>query len=267
MIRLASLLSSAALASLAAACGGGGGDVDANIQFFDASPDATLPPDAFVCVETATMKSCGPTAADCVNITTDEANCGGCEMPCNAGAGCVAGPSEGGSEVAHCECPGNFLPSDNIASIPPENVGAPISAMNPIPNQPGDWAGLGLFLGNDGTANGILASFGLGDGDAGTSATELDTDIDIATLTGNTPGVGLANNFDSTTYQPQGAYRATAGTIRYSKTCEAGAAGVVTDGVFQAVSDFTNPDAPPVEGGCQFTASFSFTVGAPNSCP
>ncbi len=266
MVRLASLAFVVVLASFAAACGGGNDAPDATITFYDAAPpDAEPPPDAFVCVETDTIKECAAGEEGCVNITTNEQHCGGCDMPCNAGAGCVEGPpAKGGTgdEIAHCECPTDITP-DDIASIPPETLGLPITAMNGIPGETDGWAGLGFFFGGGGSANGILATFRLGVDDP----TPLDTDIDMSTVTGQIPTVGIGHNFDSTTFQPQGAYRATSGTLRYTTLCDLGAEGEVTDATFAAVSDFTNPDAPPVEGGCSFMASFTFTVGAPGDCP
>ena len=68
-------------------------------------PDAGIP-DALVC--TAPQKDCGSGA--CVDTSSDEQNCGDCNVVCKGGAYCKAQPDG-------CTCPAAFIPS-NIPSNP-----------------------------------------------------------------------------------------------------------------------------------------------------
>src|SRR5690349_6225970 len=94
------ILSSAifAIASLGA-CGGGGGNPDAElIHEADAGPpDASPPPDSFVC----TMTECPD--GTCDDLTSDPLHCGACDNACAAGQVCTD---------MTCSCPTyDFIPA------------------------------------------------------------------------------------------------------------------------------------------------------------
>jgi len=262
MTRLFLLSSFVGMALLVAGCGGGGGDQpDANvITFFDAAPpDAPPPPDAFVCVETDTIKACGSGIAGCVDITNDPLNCGMCGYECPAGAACQDGPSAdldaGTSDLAHCECPPDFVPANITGFLPPQLGIEPIQAIDAVV---GDYAGFGLF--GSSTINAVLVTFNDGTGTG--TATPIASDIDLAGVTGATPRFGFGYNIDIASQTFQAAFMASAGTLNLEYACQTGAAGTVTNATFIAVQDLTNPI--PVEGGCSFTVeSVHFTVGSP----
>lgn len=259
MIRLGSR-SFLALAFVLAACGGGSDQPDALITFYDAPPpDGPPPPDAWECVESETIKECGPGMAGCVDITESPDHCGACDQPCPAGAACVDGPGpvDGGeTDLAHCECPAADWVPTTITGLDTTPFG--IEPVNSIPQLPGAYLGLGPFL--DGSLiHAVVLAFALDDGDAGTLGTPIGQDIDLATVTGFVPSVAMGYNIDIDTQQFQGAYRAVSGTLNLDYACTSGAGGTVTNAHFIAVEDITNP--VPVEGGCSFDASFTFTLG------
>jgi hypothetical protein len=228
------------------ACGDDGdpaGSTDATvINIFDAAvPDASLP-DAFVCVETDTVKACGTGPAGCVDITSDNQHCGGCDMACpTAGRLCVAGGAGGDAGVAHCECPGDFL------------------TANPV--------GFGQTFQQSGISVGILGFAGAGGlfhvvAPAWDPAnTVLNTDIDLSTVTGlGLPVVAAGYDVDINSMTAQTAYRATEGTMNIEYACTDGIKFTLTDAVFSEVGGLMDPT--PVANGCTTSiASMTVTIG------
>jgi hypothetical protein len=237
------------------ACGSdSGGDADASvIVTVDAGiPDASLP-DAFVCVETETKKACGPGREGCVDITRENAHCGGCTMACaSPGQACVPGPEGEGTEIAHCECPPmDFVP----AVITPLDLSQ--FGVDPVNPAGADHIGFGIYIGDGSLAHAFLVTFNLTDG----TATPIGEDIDLAAVpsTATAPRVGAGYNVDLQSQNLQTPYAASAGTLNLDYACATGVAGTVTNATFIEVEASTNP--VPVPNGCGFsldTVSFAF---------
>jgi hypothetical protein len=87
-----------------AACGGNNSSDTPDapvIAVTDAAPPDAGPPDALVC--TLPEMNCGDI---CIDTSSDELNCGGCDMPCQAGAYCDS----------TCMCPDAFLPGTGMGT-------------------------------------------------------------------------------------------------------------------------------------------------------
>jgi hypothetical protein len=166
----------------------------------------------------------------CVDVTTDEANCGTCGVVCGGGEVCNA----------TCACPAPFVPTmiepgsfdqfrvmaDNIVAIGP------------------------TF---DGGINPVLVVF--------QTTTPLDTDIDLATIPlGEPPVVIAAFDVDLSTLVPGAAFVATAGTLRLTRACETEAQGTLTAATFRGVTGgFGEPELDP--DGCTFAlAELAFHI-------
>lgn len=246
MLRLTTaLVASMSLVLVACSSDDGGDAADATIiNLFDAPvPDAAVP-DAFVCVETDTVKECGPGPAGCVDITSENQHCGGCNMACpSAGQACVAG-MDSDAGIAQCECPPDFL------SASPSGFGQTF-------NQMGVTVGFLGFAGAGGLFHVIAPAY-----DA--VNTPINTDIDLSTVTGlDLPVVAAGYNVDINSMTAQAAYRATAGVMNIEWRCDMGIKFTLTNGVFEEVGGLMDPT--PVANGCSTSiASMNVTIG---SCP
>ncbi len=244
-------------------CGSEPGSTDdGGITFEDAAwPDADIPDaihyDAFVCVETDTIKDCAPELgqAGCVDITSDPDHCGGCDQACpSPGMSCEPGPGPDGADtdLAHCECPAeDFLPSNIVP------VSLPIPGFNPVTNEYTAPNYLGLAPLIDGST---LNMFGI-TFNITTSPTPIGTEIDLAeTLSAQVPAVVAGYNINYNTYSAQAAYVVTTGTLVLDTACATGVSGTVTGATFSEVADMMDPVI--VEGGCSFTKeSITFAIG------
>lgn len=254
------------------ACGGGGDNPDAPPLL--PTIDADNRPDAFVC----TLTDC---SGDCVDLTSDEANCGGCGNACDPGAscvdsGCVCAPPNtecpdactntdtdpqhcgdcdtvcqtGASCVdAGCVCPPSFIP----ATL----TGNPLGFDMVLDQLPGAYIALTAYL------SGALNGFGIG-----YSMTDVNIGVPY-TLDGSTlpaPPFALALfNIDIGTMMPEAAFAAVDGTLTFTAACVSGASGTLEDATFQAATLALPPEIDP--NGCTFEVpSVEFSIGDPGAC-
>ena len=194
-------------------------------------PDAALPDASAACA--LPTVACGGT---CVNVDSDEANCGDCEVLCHGGESCTG----------TCTCPAAFVP----ATLEPsqfdqfQGAGGITVAISPNVN-----AGI----------NPILVGF--------TATTPLDTDIDLATVPlGSAPFAAAGYGFDLNTMEIDASYSVTAGTLRLTSACGTEVEGTLTGATFRGVTGgFMNPVVDPE--GCTFTvAALAFHIGN-TACP
>jgi hypothetical protein len=209
---------------LLAACGDDGNTT----LIVDAMPDAPPIDSAPAC--SAPMMMCG---ASCLDVSSDEENCGSCGMECRGGEACTANT---------CACPTMFVPATLTESQFDQlmAVGGGISiALNP---NIGD--GINPFIvGYD-------------------AQTPIDADIDLSMVTlGEAPFVGAGYGFDLGTNTIDASYVATAGTLHIDEVCATHMEGTLTNATFSGITGgFTNPTIDP--DGCTFTvATVTFAMG------
>jgi hypothetical protein len=212
------------LVLIVAACG----DDGSTMLIVDAMPDAPPIDSAPTCGAPSMM--CG---ASCLDVSSDEENCGACGEICGGGEACIA---------SACDCPDPFVPAtltaggfDQIMAV---GQGITI-AINP---------NLGTGI------NPFIVGYD--------AATPDDMDIDLSTVTlGEAPFVGAGYGFDIGTMAIDASYVATAGTLRITERCATHVEGTLTNATFQGISGgFTNPTLDPE--GCTFTvATVTFEMG------
>lgn len=217
------------LVLILSACGDDGSPV-----IVDAMPDS--PPVDMAPACAAPMMTCG---TSCLDVTTDEENCGGCGTECGGGQACTA---------SACACaPTDFVP----ATLTPTQfdqqmaVGGGISiALNP---------NLG-----DGI-NPFIVGY--------TAQTPLDTDIDLSMVTlGDAPFVAVGYGFDLQTNSIDATFVATAGTLKITELCATHMEGTLTNATFRGTTGgLMNPTVDPA--GCTFTVPMvTFAMGV-DPCP
>jgi len=197
-------------------------------------PDA--PPIDMAPACSAPMMTCG---TSCLDVTTDEENCGGCGTECNGGEACNA---------SACACaPTDFVPPTLVESQFDQlmDVGGGITvALNP---NLGD--GINPFIvGYD-------------------AQTPVDMDIDLSMVTlGDAPFVAAGYNFSLDTNTIDATFVATAGTLHIDEVCATHLEGTLTNATFKgSTGGFTNPTVDP--DGCTFTvATVTFAMGQ-TACP
>lgn len=215
---------------IVAACG----DDGSNPTIVDAMPDAPPVDSAPACTTPNMM--CG---TSCLDVSTDEANCGSCGMECNGGQAC---------NTNTCRCaPQDFVPPTLTAGQFDQlmDVGQGISiALNP---NIGD--GINPFIvGYD-------------------AQTPIDTDIDLSTIAvGDTPFVALGYHFDLGTNSIDATFLATSGTLHIDQLCATHMEGTLTGATFKGTTGgFTNPAVDPA--GCTYPiATVTFAMGD-TACP
>jgi hypothetical protein len=186
----------------------------------DAALDAPSGPDALVCA--ASERICD---GACLDVASDEANCGDCGNICHGGEVC---------KNTACNCPTNFLPGTLIPLGFDQffNAGVFTIALAPSPTLTSINA---LFFGYD-------------------PSNPLNTDIDLATVAlGSTPFVGAGVGLDIQAMKLDTQYVATAGTLRFTKLCDTEIQGTITDATFNGVSlgDITMGQIPMIDpAGC-----------------
>jgi hypothetical protein len=215
-------------ATLSPGCGSSNSVPDAFLQ--PAVDSAPPPPDAFVC----TMTTCGTA---CVDITSDELHCDGCDLPCQTGATCTN---------SSCVCPPGFLPADLDVGVQ-EMVRGDLF--------PGAHVAIYPFLANE--LDLAMVGYAM-------IGTQIGTPYTLTDTLGSAPFVAAAFNFDFSAMTAQAAYYATSGTLTFTTACSVGTTGTLTDATFQTVAGLMNPTIDP--NGCSFTvASLTFDIGTP--CP
>ena len=228
--------------SLLAACGDDGGgelDSDAQISLFDAppeTPDAAIPPDAFVCSENNCTNTCCSNV--CVDTSVDDENCNGCGLACQVGTHC---------EASECgECGGSFLPASLVDAAAQifdleGQTGLPFLAGFAQYTDPADEAisdGFGLIYQKTGIVIGQEYSLAVG----------LSPPVVLAIYDGS-----LAGSYDT-------AYGASAGTLVYTQADASCVSGTITGATFSALETALPPSVAP--GGCTFTVDvMDFAVG------
>ena len=206
--------------------------VDAQVKLLDAAPDAGI--DALVC---APLTACSGT---CIDTTSDPDNCGQCGMQCTSGKVCAA---------RACSCPPSFAP-ETITATAQDMVRTDL---------PGAFVAITPF--SDG-ANLDIAAVGY---------SRTTTVINQAyTLSGTNPGTppffALGYKLNLSTFTPAASFYATSGTWRFTKACDKGASGTLTNATFQGVTSIQNPTIDP--NGCTFTVpTLAFSTGKPDMCP
>jgi predicted small secreted protein len=197
---------------LATGCNTDGGD-GPDVTFADASlPDAETTPDAApACSQTL----CG---AECVDTSSNSNHCGGCNLACDS-------PGQICSGQLPCACPPDFMPQQLAGQI--------ISQM-------GFFAGLHFDL-NSGSA--ITVGYD-------PVNTALDTDIVLSSDSLTMPLVGAAFEVDPFAQSVRTAYTAVEGTINFTRACDVGIGGTLTDVVLVEVDQTTGAQIP---GGCTQT--------------
>lgn len=206
--------------------------IDAQIKLLDAPPDAAI--DALVC---APLTACSGT---CVDTTSDPDNCGQCDMQCTSGKVCAA---------SACACPPSFAPA-TVTATAQDMVRTDL---------PGAYVAITPF--SDGSNLDIAA---VGYARTGTVLNQ------VYTLSGTNPGTppffALGYKLNLSTFTPAASFYATAGKLTFTKACDKGAAGTLTEATFQGVTSIQNPTIDP--NGCTFTvASLAFSTGKPDMCP
>ena len=224
------LILSACFLSLAA-CGDDGAS-----SATDAAPppDATAydaaPPDANIPV--CSLTECG---TECIDTTSDTANCGGCGMACDS-------PGQICSGTLPCACPEPYLPSD-IGGSPADTVqmqGPFYIAASPVTFSP---------------INALLVAYDL------TLETGMDYDLTGAALAA--PLVLAGYDINITDQSAHTYYGATAGTVNFSQICATGVSGTMANLVLSEVGGITSPT--PVAGGCSMSYdALTFDIG---TCP
>jgi hypothetical protein len=232
--------------TVAAACGGGdddgagdddddgqtdaGGDVDSGSPAIDAAPDDGAAPDGTVCE----LTQCG---AACVDTETDPAHCGGCDMACTPAQGC---------ETSECACPEVVLLADPAFVF--ETVD--LEALPPFAVAVGAY-----MLEGSAEIHLLLVAYD-------PMATETETDIDIASIGGPVPSIGIFYDYDPETMTPRAGFATTSGIVSFSRACAEGIAGSLTDIELTEV----DAEAMPIDGGCTYAMpSVAFDLGS--ACP
>lgn len=210
---------------VAAACG----DDGSTTMIVDAMPDAPLIDAAPTC--SAPNMMCG---GACLDVTTDEENCGSCGMTCNGGEACNG---------SACAC----APTDFVPATLAESEFDQLMAV-----------GQGITIALNPNLNNGIHPFIVGYD----AQTPIDADIDLSTVTlGTAPFVGAGYNFDLGTNAIDASFVATAGTLHIDEVCATHMEGTLTNATFRGITGgFTNPTIDP--DGCTFTvASVTFAMG------
>jgi hypothetical protein len=220
MTRTLFLCSTLALAAIA--CGGDDAADDDGVVIVDSGP-----PDAFVpvCEET----TCGD---ECVDTSSDSANCGGCGMACDS-------PGQICSGALPCACPEAFVPAEIDAD-------APFGQMRVVQDTT---IGFGGFFAGD-RIDALVVAF---DGE-----TPIGMDFAL-TAAIQTPGVIAAYDVDVQAGTAHTAYAVDSGTLNLSAACAEGVAGVLTDVTLVEIDATTGV---VVDGGCSFMVpTIDFAIG------
>lgn len=213
-----------------AACGDDGAKPpDAGVILVDAAPDAPALP---VC--STPMKMCG---SSCLDVSTDETNCGDCGVECGGGEACMGS----------CACAPAFIPAD-----------VPTGGFDMFQAQGGATIAIGPQFDSNGI-HPIIVGY--------TSTTPLDTDIDVSTVAvGGLPFVAAGYRVDTATLTTDAAFVATSGTLRLTSACATDVQGTLTNATFRGVTGgLMDPVVDP--DGCMFTGvtmTFHISTGA---CP
>lgn len=182
-------------------------------------PDAPIPPDAAPDASTcaAPKKQCGNT---CLDVSTDEENCGDCGVACNGGEVCNA----------TCACAPAFIP----ATFTP-------SGFDQFQGAGGIQLAIGPVL-DTGGINPIIIGYALD--------TPLSTDIDLSTVAlGDAPFIAAGYHADIQAMTVEASYVATAGTLRITNACDTEIEGTLTNATFRGVNGgLMNPSIDP--NGC-----------------
>jgi hypothetical protein len=210
------------VALLAAGCGSDSAGADASITLFDAAPPA---PDAFVC----NLTECGN---ECVDTSTSERHCGGCNMAC-------ASPAQSCQGQLPCVCPAAFVPATFTALF---------TDIRDDVLPPPALAGVIIF-GSAGVTNLFTVGY---DPDEIT----LDTEIELGEL--EVPGIAAGYDVDIFSMSVRALYFVSEGTITFTTACATGVSGVVADATF-VEADLSGQI---VEDGCSFNVEeISFSIG------
>ncbi len=201
-------------------------------------PDAPLPPDAAPDAPASTCampkKMCGNT---CLDVSTDEQNCGDCGIACNGGEVC------GGT----CACAPPFIPS----TVDP-------SGFDQFQAAGGIQLAIGPQIDGSGI-NPIIIGYA--------QDTPLSTDIDLSMVAlGDAPFVAAGYHADIQAQTVDAAFVATSGTLRITNACDTEVQGTLTNATFRGVNGgLTNPSIDP--NGCtvaNVTMTFRISTAA---CP
>jgi hypothetical protein len=219
----------ALMAAMACDGGGGSGTADGGVSFIDSGP-----PDA-------TVEPCNGTRCDgvCVDTASDPMNCGGCGLTCDSPGQICTGDAEA------CTCPDPFIP----ASITP-------SGFDQVRDDivPGVTVALVPML-----SGGKINAFIVGYDDTTPIGEDIVLDGGLTV-----PNAAAAFDVDQASLSARTAYQVTAGTLRFTSACLAGAQGTLTDATFAEVTQELPPTV--VAGGCQFSAAtVAFRIGS--ACP
>ena len=188
------------------------------------SPDAAAgAPDATAC----DMTSCGD---ECVDTSSNTDHCGGCFQPCTPAQDCAGS----------CACPDVQISGEPIITRIDDVMLAPTIL------------GIGIFSDGD-DLDAVVIGFDPG--------TPTDTDIDLAD--GEPPFVAIGYQVDVTSQEFRSAYRAQTGTLRLTRVCAAGVAGIVTGAILAEVDPAADPPEPLPDGCTASIESLAFDFGDP----
>lgn len=196
------------------------------------SIDAPAPDAAPTCA--APMKMCGNS---CLDVSTDETNCGDCGIECKGGEACDA----------TCACAPPFIP----ATVEP-------GGFDQFQAQGGALIAIGPVFDTSGIHPMIVGY---------TATTPLNTDIDLSMLeVGTLPFIAAGYRVDTTTLTTDAAFLATSGTLRLTSACATNIEGTLTNATFRGVTGgLMDPVVDPA--GCMFTGvTMTFHISTA-ACP
>jgi hypothetical protein len=230
---------------IAIGCGGDDDDNagdDDGITLVDAAPpDGTPPPpppDANSCVGNPNPDIC---AGNCVDFDTDEANCGGCNEPCNGGEYCGTGT---------CACPGSIVPA------------APTFTQTGMQSFQGIDIGGGSYA--DPTDETIVDGLLVTKSAAGTQ-TAMAYPLSTSFLA--PPTIAAVYNGNLAAQDYDSVFLATEGTVTFDVICAEGYSGHADNVTFQGATGEL-PFFTPDPNGCTFTVErIDFAIGTPADCP